>query len=55
MLKHALKLFALSAVITLAFSGCANFTLGTAKTQVDFNQEFLKPDMKTSIEHIIVE
>lgn len=44
MLKHGFKLCALSAVIALAFSGCANFTLGTAKTQVDFNQEFLKPD-----------
>ena len=44
MLKHGLKLCALSAVIALGFSGCANATLGTAKTQVDFNQEFLKPD-----------
>ena len=44
MLKHGFKLCALSAVIALAFSGCANATLGAAKTQVDFNQEFLKPD-----------
>ena len=44
MLKHGLKLCALSAVIALGFSGYANSILGVAKTQVDFNQEFLKQD-----------